>query len=360
MVALEIRIVQVRAGERPAGQQPDLRAVRQDQTAVKVRPGKAPVAQLTHRRVRLKARHVQVGAVGERPVADRGDLLVLPQAGVGKVLAPLVRVGGDGCQALHIPQTGGFKAAFQEAAFTQSADFSGLLNGKAGQRGAAGKRLRTDRTDMHIREADEGELRAGCEGKIAYGIQTVVLEAHRRQAPRALAQTLGDVGNVIVDDEVRDVARGDGVALGVVLIDGLREIALFVARIHVPAGHQLAERVEDPLLRRLIAGGTLGRVVRRIGGFPGGLGTRFAAFGRRGIGTFAGILVDRRRNIAGVFTCTLASSRRSIGGSIAAAFASRRLGIGTRRRAPGIRRGANNLDGGAAGQRRFARALRQR
>ena len=96
MVTLEVRIVQVRAGKRPAGQQLDPRAVRQDQTAVKVRPGEAPVAQLTHRRVRLKARQMQVGTVGERPVADRGDLLVLTQARIGQVLAPLVRVGGDG------------------------------------------------------------------------------------------------------------------------------------------------------------------------------------------------------------------------------------------------------------------------
>ena len=299
MVALEIRIVQVRAGERPAGQQLDPRAVRQDQAAVKVRPGEAPVAQLTYRRVRLKARQVQVGAVGERPVADRGDLLVLTQARIGQVLAPLVRVGGDGRQALHIPQTGGLKAAFQEAAFTQSADFSGLLDGKAGQRGAAGKRLRADRTDMHIREADEGELRAGGEGEIAYGIQTVVLEAHRRQTRRALAQTLGYVGNVIVDDEVRDVARGDGVALGVVLVDAFREIALFIASIYIPTGHELAEWVQDPLLRRLIAGGTLGRVVRYIGGFPGGLGARFAAFGRCGIGTFASTLVGGQSGIVG-------------------------------------------------------------
>ena len=165
-------------------------------------------------------------------------------------------------------------------------------------------------------------------------------------------------------------SRGDDVALGVVLVDGFRQIAPLVASINIPAGHELAERVQDPLLRLLIAGGALGRVVRRIGGFPGSLGARFAAFGRCGIGTFASTLIGRRRDITGVFTCTFASNRRSIGGSIAAAFASRlnstaaftsrRLGIGTRRRAPGIRRGANNLDGGAAGQRRFARALRQR
>ena len=351
MVTLEVRIVQVRAGKRPAGQQLDPRAVRQDQTSVKVRPGEAPVAQLTHRRVRLKARQMQVGTVGERPVADRSDLLVLTQARIGQVLAPLVRVGGDGRQALHIPQTGGLKAAFQEAAFTQSADFSGLLDGKAGQRGAAGKRLRADRTDMHIREADEGELRAGGEGEIAYGIQTVVLEAHRRQTRRALAQALGYVGNVIVDDEVRDVARGDGVALGVVLVDGFRQIAPLVASINIPAGHELAERVKDPLLCRLIAGGALGRVVRRIGGFPGGLGARFAAFGRCGIGTFA----SRRRSIGGSIVAAFASRLNSTGG-----FTGRRFSIRTRRRAPGIRRGARNLDGGGAGRRRFAHALRQR
>ena len=40
----------------------------------------------------------------------------------------------------------------------------------------------------------------------------------------------------------------------------------------IPTGHELAEWVQDPLLRRLIAGGTLSRVVRYIGGFPGGLG----------------------------------------------------------------------------------------
>ena len=76
----------------------------------------------------------------------------------------------------------------------------------------------------------------GDEGEIAYRIQTVVLEAHRRQTRRALAQTLGYVGNVIVDDEVRDVARGDGVALGVVLVDGLRQIALPGRKINIPAG----------------------------------------------------------------------------------------------------------------------------
>ena len=297
MVAAEVHIVHVRVGERPAGQLLNLRAARQDQAAVKVRPGEARVAQLTYRRVRLKARHVQVGAVGERREADRDDLLVLPQTRVGKVLAPLVRVGGDRRQALHIPQTGGLKAAFHEAGFPQSADFSGLLNGKAGQRGAAGKRLRADRADMHIREADEGELRAGGEGEIAYGIQTVVLEPHRRQARRALAQALGDVGNVILDDEVRDIARGDGVALGVVLVDGLRQIALFIAGVHVPVGHELAERVQDPLLRQLIVGGALSRVVSCIGG----VGARFTICGRGSIAafacTFARTLASRRCGI---------------------------------------------------------------
>lgn len=109
------------------------------------------------------------------------------------------------------------------------------------------------------------------EGEIAYGIQTVVLEAHRRQTRRALAQALGYVGNVIVDDEVRDVARGDGVALGVVLIDGFRQIAPLVASINIPAGHELAERVQDPLLRRLIAGGALGRVVPASAASPAAL-----------------------------------------------------------------------------------------
>ena len=332
MVAAEVHIVHVRVGERPAGQLLNLRAARQDQAAVKVRPGEARVAQLTYRRVRLKARHVQVGAVGERREADRDDLLVLPQTRVGKVLAPLVRVGGDRRQALHIPQTGGLKAAFHEAGFPQSADFSGLLNGKAGQRGAAGKRLRADRADMHIREADEGELRAGGEGEIAYGIQTVVLEPHRRQARRALAQALGDVGNVVVDDEVRDVARGDGVALGVVLVDGLRQIALLVASAHVPAGHKLAERVQDPLLRRIIVGGTLGRIVCRIGG----VGASFAAFGRCG-GFGARFTICRRRGI-GAFASTLVGRRRGIAGSVAV-------------RGPG----------GAIGvRRRFAHALQQR
>ena len=144
MIALEIRVVHARAGERPAGQLLDLRAARQDQAAVKVRPGEAPFAQVAHRRVRLKARQVQVGAVGERPVADRGDLLVLPQTRVGQVLAPLVRVGGNGRQALHTAQTGGLKAAVLEAPFPQRADFGRLLNGKTGQRNTAGKRLRAD------------------------------------------------------------------------------------------------------------------------------------------------------------------------------------------------------------------------
>ena len=131
---------------------------------------------------------------------------------------------------------------------------------------------------------------------------------------------------MVVDDQVRDVARGDGVALRVVLVDGLRQVALLVAGVHISAGHKLAERVQDPLLHRLIVDGTLDRVVGCIGGFPDGLGARF--------------IICRRSGTA--------------------AFASRRLGIGTRRRAPGIRRGANNLDGTPAGRRRFARAFRQR
>ena len=91
---------------------------------------------------------------------------------------------------------------------------------------------------------------------------------------------------MVIDDQVRNLARGDGVALGIVLVDGFRQIAPFIAGVHVPAGHQLAERVQDPLLRRLIVGGTLGRVVRRIGSFPGFLGARFAICGRSSIGTF--------------------------------------------------------------------------
>lgn len=92
---------------------------------------------------------------------------------------------------------------------------------------------------------------------------------------------------------------GSSSSTGVVLVDGFRQIAPLVASINIPAGHELAERVKDPLLRRLIAGGALGRVVRRIGGFPGGLGARFAAFGRCGIGTFASILVGGRSGIIG-------------------------------------------------------------
>ena len=182
---------------------------------------------------------------------------------------------------------------------------------------------------MHVGEADPGKVRAISEGGAAYGIQTVVLEAHRRQPHRVLAQALGDIGNVVVDDQVRDIARGDGVALGIVLVDGLRQIALFIAGVHITAGHQLAERVQDPLLRRLIVGGALGR--HR---FPSGFGGSRALF-------------------AGAF----ASGRSSAG-----AFASSRLGIRARRRAPSTRRGIRGPGGviATAGRRCFAQAIRQR
>ena len=82
---------------------------------------------------------------------------------------------------------------------------------------------------------------------------------------------------MVVDDEVRDVARRNGVALGVILVDGLRQIALLVACVHIPAGHQLAERVQDPLLRRLVVGSAA--TLRRFPSGFGGSRARFATCG---------------------------------------------------------------------------------